>query len=611
MRSILRIVGYALLIALAGGGYWLYQLVWGRPFNFDHLIDRQSIYFLMEQPELLTQLGAIDGTMLDYHSDKLDEFTLAERDRFYAVAKRNIDEIKSYDRASLTAEQQTTYDVMLWWQERALLNQRFPWATVGGLYPMNQMFGEQLGLPRFMQFSHQVKNEKTARNYVVRLNAFGTHFDQVLVEIERQASLKVLPPRFVIDAIIASTDTFRKPDPKDNPLVATFREKLGKLTDIDKKLATELEAAAVAAVKDVVYPAYGRIKATFERLRPQATEDDGVWKLPGGDAFYADAVRQFTTTDMTPEQIHTLGLAEVVRLEGEMDAVLRSVGETNGPLVDRMERLSRDPRFTFSADDAGRERILAGYRTLLEAMQKRLPEAFKKIPPQKLEVVRVPTYAEATSAGAYYNPPSFDGGKPGQFFANVRDPAETASWQMPTLAYHEGVPGHHFQIATAQNIEGVAFARRVLPFTAFSEGWALYAEHLAKDMGVYDKDPYGDLGRLQAEMFRAVRLVADTGIHAKRWTRQQAIDYMHSKTGMSVTEVTSEIERYIVMPGQALAYKIGMLKILELRERAKAALAAKFDLKAFHEIVLGGGALPLTILEQRVDTWIALQKKAA
>ncbi|MEQ1868102.1 MAG: DUF885 domain-containing protein, partial [Micropepsaceae bacterium] len=451
----------------------------------------------------------------------------------------------------------------------------------------------------------------TARNYVVRLNAFGTHFDQVLVEIERQASLKVLPPRFVIDAIIASTDTFRKPDPKDNPLVATFREKLGKLTDIDKKLATELEAAAVAAVKDVVYPAYGRIKATFERLRPQATEDDGVWKLPGGDAFYADAVRQFTTTDMTPEQIPTLGLAEVVRLEGEMDAVLRSVGETNGPLVDRMERLSRDPRFTFSADDAGRERILAGYRTLLEAMQKRLPEAFKKIPPQKLEVVRVPTYAEATSAGAYYNPPSFDGGKPGQFFANVRDPAETASWQMPTLAYHEGVPGHHFQIATAQNIEGVAFARRVLPFTAFSEGWALYAEHLAKDMGVYDKDPYGDLGRLQAEMFRAVRLVADTGIHAKRWTRQQAIDYMHSKTGMSVTEVTSEIERYIVMPGQALAYKIGMLKILELRERAKAALAAKFDLKAFHEIVLGGGALPLTILEQRVDTWIALQKKAA
>ncbi|MFM9864155.1 MAG: DUF885 domain-containing protein, partial [Micropepsaceae bacterium] len=419
MRSILRVVGYALLIALAGGGYWLYQLVWGRPFNFDHLIDRQSIYFLMEQPQLLTQLGMIDGTMLDNHSHKLGEFTLAERDRFYAVAKRNVEEIKSYNRASLTAEQQTTYDVMLWWQERALLNQRFPWATAGGLYPMNQMFGEQLGLPRFMQFSHQVKNEKTARNYVARLNAFGTRFDQVLSEIDRQASLKVLPPRFVVDAIIASTGTFTNTAPKDNPLVTTFREKLAKLTDIDKKLAAELEAAAVTAVKDVVYPAYGRIKATFERLRPQATEDDGVWKLPDGDAFYAQAARQFTTTEMTPEEIHALGLAEVARLEGEMDAVLKSVGESNGALVERMERLSRDPRFTFSNDDAGREKILAGYRTLLEAMQKRLPDAFAKIPPQKLEVVRVPTYAEATSAGAYYNPPSFDGGKPGQFFANV------------------------------------------------------------------------------------------------------------------------------------------------------------------------------------------------
>jgi uncharacterized protein (DUF885 family) len=293
-----------------------------------------------------------------------------------------------------------------------------------------------------------------------------------------------------------------------------------------------------------------------------------------------------------------------------METVLKSVGETKGTLVERMDRLSHDPRFTFPPNDEGREKILAGYRTLLETMQKRLPEAFSNIPPQKLTVERVPTYAEATSAGAYYNAPSFDGGRPGTFFANVRDPAETASWQMPTLAYHEGIPGHHLQIATAQNIQGVPFVRRVLPFTAFSEGWALYAEHLAKDMGLYDNAPYGDLGRLQAEMFRAVRLVVDTGIHAKRWTRQQAIDYMHEKTGMSVTEVTSEIERYIVMPGQACAYKIGMLKILELRERAKQALGAKFDLKAFHEAVLGRGAMPLTILERRIDAWIAEQKKA-
>ncbi len=611
MRSILRIVGYTLLVAMAGGGFWLYQLIWGLPFNFDHLIDRQGIYLLMSRPQILTQLGLIDGTMLDTHSGKLDEATLAERDRLYAVTERNIEEMKAYDRASLTAEQQTTYDVMLWWQETNLRSKRYPWATAGmGLYPMNQMFGEQLGLPRFMQFVHQIKNEKTARNYVARLNAFGMHFDQVLSEIERQARSKVLPPRFVFDEIIESTVTFTKPAPKDNPLVTTFREKLGKLTDLDPNLVKELDAAAVTAVQAVVYPAYGRIKTTFERLKPQATDDDGVWKLPDGAAYYADAVRLFTTTEMTPDEIHALGLAEVARLEAEMEALLNSVGETKGTLVERMERLSHDPRFTFPPNDEGREKILAGYRALLDAMDKRLPEAFVHIPPQKLTVDRVPTYAEATSAGAYYNAPSFDGERPGTFFANVRDPAETASWQMPTLAYHEGVPGHHLQIATAQNIKGVPFVRRVLPFTAFSEGWALYAERLAKDMGLYDKDPYGDLGRLQAEMFRAVRLVVDTGIHAKRWTRQQSIDYMHEKTGMSVTEVTSEIERYIVMPGQACAYKIGMLKILELRERAKKALGPAFDLKEFHDVVLGGGALPLTILERRVDAWIAAHKKA-
>ncbi len=611
MRSILRTIGYALLIAMAAGGFWLYQLIWGLPFNFDHLIDRQGIYVLMSRPQILTQLGLIEGTMLDNHSGKLDEFTLAERDRFYTVTKRSIEEIKSYDRASLTAEQQITQDIMLWFHETTLRSERYPWATAGfGLYPMNQMFGEQLQLPRFLQFSHQIKNEKTARNYIARLNAFGRRFDQVLAEIERQASLKVLPPRFVVEQIIASTVTFTTPAPKDNPLITTFREKLGKLKDLDSALVRQLDADAVTAVKEVVYPAYGRVKTTFERLKVQATDDDGAWKLPDGDAYYADMVRQFTTTEMTPQEIHTLGLAEVGRLEGEMDAVLKSVGEANGTLVERMDRLSRDPRFAFPPGDAGREKILAGYRTLLEAMNKRLPEAFVNIPPQKLTVERVPAYAEATSAGAYYNAPSFDGERPGTFFANVRDPGETASWQMPTLAYHEGVPGHHLQIATAQNIEGVPFARRVLPFTAFGEGWALYAELLAKDMGVYDKDPHGDLGRLQAEMFRAVRLVVDTGIHAKRWTRQQAIDYMHAKTGMSVSEVTSEIERYIVMPGQACAYKIGMLKIVELRERAKQSLGTRFDLKAFHDVVLGRGSMPLTILERRVDAWIAEQKAA-
>jgi len=293
-----------------------------------------------------------------------------------------------------------------------------------------------------------------------------------------------------------------------------------------------------------------------------------------------------------------------------MNALLTTAGLESGSLVQRMERLSTDPRFVFANDDGGREKILEGYRELLGRMQQRLPEYFSRIPPQKLEVKRVPAYAEATSPGAYYNPPTLDGRQPGTFFANLRNPTDTAAWQMPTLAYHEGLPGHHLQIAWAQTIEGVPLARRVLPFTAYSEGWGLYAERLAKEMGVYENDPFGDLGRLQAEMFRAVRLVVDTGIHAKRWTRAQAIDYMRQKTGMPLGEVTAEIERYIVDPGQACAYKIGMLKILELRERAKTALGERFDIKAFHDVVLGGGGMPLSILERRVDAWVRETRSA-
>jgi uncharacterized protein (DUF885 family) len=601
-------VGIVFLLAVVAGGYWTYRLVWGKPLNFDNLIDRQSIEVLLDDPQLLSNLGIIDGTMLDFHSDKLTQFTLARRNTLIERTHRFLDEIKAYDRAELTPQQQTTYDIMVWTVEAQSRFDRFSWLTVDGLYPFDQQFGEHTGLPRFMQFSHSVFNEKTARNYVARLNAFGTRIDQVLSETKRQAEAGVLPPRFVIDHIIKDVATFREPAPQDHPLVKTFRDKLAKIDGFDKTLSAQLADDAARAIKEVVYPAYERIQSTFEALRLRATDDDGVWKLPDGDAFYAARLHEMTTTDLSPDEIHNIGLREVARLEGEIDSSMKALGLKEGTLVARFDTLSNDPRFTFTTDDAGRAKILEGYRSLLDKMQARLPNYFSHVPPQKLEVERVPAYAEAASSGAYYNRASFDGRRPGTFFANLRDPRETPRWAMPTLAYHEGIPGHHLQISWAQNIEGVPMARKVLPFTAYVEGWALYAEHLAKEMGAYDQDPYGDLGRLQAEMFRAVRLVVDTGIHAKHWTRAQAIAYMREKTGMAESDVTAEVERYIVSPGQACAYKIGMLKILELRERAKSELGTRFDLKAFHDVILDGGAMPLTVLETRVDAWIKDQK---
>jgi uncharacterized protein (DUF885 family) len=273
-----------------------------------------------------------------------------------------------------------------------------------------------------------------------------------------------------------------------------------------------------------------------------------------------------------------------------------------------MEALGKDPRFLFSNDDKGRADALAEYSRLITEAAERSKQLFLTVPKAKLEVKRVPEFKEATFASAYYQNGAFDGTRPGVFFANLRDMNEVPKWSMPTLAYHEGIPGHHWQVSTAQELTGLPQFRKIIPFTAYAEGWALYTEWLAKQAGWYDKDPFGDLGRLQAELFRAVRLVVDTGIHAKRWTREQAIAYMREKTGMAEKEVTAEIERYIVLPAQACAYKVGMLKIQELRARSEKELGAKFDQREFHDVVLKNGALPLEILEEQVDAYIARKK---
>jgi uncharacterized protein (DUF885 family) len=362
------------------------------------------------------------------------------------------------------------------------------------------------------------------------------------------------------------------------------------------------------AITDNVYPAYHKLIDYFSALLPKTTTDDGVWKLPDGDAFYAYALRKSTTTTLKPEEVHELGLREVTRIEAEMRALLNANGFAGRPIGDAMDVLGKDPRFLFANDDKGRADALAEYTRLINDAIERSRLLFAMVPKAKIEVRRVPVFKEATSAGAYYNGASLDGTRPGVFYANLRDMNEVPKWSMPTLAYHEGVPGHHWQIATAQELKGLPQFRKLIPFTAYQEGWALYSEWLAKEAGWYEGDPFGDLGRLQAELFRAVRLVVDTGIHAKRWPREQAITYMRDKTGMGEKEVTAEIERYIVNPGQACAYKVGMLKIQELRKRAQAELGAKFDQRQFHEVVLGNGALPLEILEEQVADYIQRTK---
>jgi uncharacterized protein (DUF885 family) len=366
---------------------------------------------------------------------------------------------------------------------------------------------------------------------------------------------------------------------------------------------------ATSLVRDEIKPAYVQLEAALKQLRPKAAHDAGVWHLPQGDDYYAAALAHYTTTDMTPDDVHALGEAEVARIQGEMDKILRSLKLTKGTVGERMTKLSNDPKYLLPETDAGRQAVLARFHALLDGMYRRLPEEFSVIPPQPLDVQPAAPYASADALGRYMRA-SPDGKRPGTFVTNLAVVHDSPTWSMATIAYHEGVPGHHFQNSRAQMLTDLPLIRRVSWNSAYGEGWALYSERLADEMGMYEGDPLGRLGYLQAQLWRAVRLVVDTGIHAKHWSREQAIDYMQMNTGLSANNVTREIERYAAAPGQACSYYIGMMKIYELREKAKTELGDKFDIKAFHEAVLSHGALPLSVLEQVVDAWIAQQKAA-
>jgi uncharacterized protein (DUF885 family) len=610
---VVRFFMWAFLIGALAGAYAGYRLIWGTPFTLRQLADRQAIYFLMDSPELLTSIGLVDGTWLDFHSGKLSDYGLAERDRTFATLRRNLEELRGFDRAKLGLQDQITYDILEFQYTSGLANGQFEWTSSGGLYPISPMWGGQIGVVTFLLQSHTVKNRLTAETYVQRAEQIAARLDKVTAESQRQARLGVILPVSLLDKSLAVIRDTVAPKPSEHPLVKTLSDKIDKAAEggIDAATKAALLARTEKAVETQIYPAYARMIAALEAMRPEAEkQSDGVDRLPGGVEYYRLALKRNTTTDYSAEQIHQLGLSEVARITAEMEAILTGAGITGGTPGERTKALGEDPQYHFPDSDEGRAQILAEYDRILKEILALMPKYFQTVPATPLEVRRVPPASEKGSAGAYYNAAALDGSRPGVFYANLRDVKETPKWSMKTLAYHEGVPGHHFQIATAQGLKDMPFIRQQTLFTAYAEGWALYAERLAKEIGLYEGDPLGDLGRLQAEIFRAARLVVDTGLHAKGWTREQAIDYMAGVTGMARSDVETEIERYMANPGQATAYKVGQLKILELRDKAKTALGARFDLKAFHTLVLENGAVPLTVLERLVDDWIARGGKA-
>jgi uncharacterized protein (DUF885 family) len=595
-----RIVAVLLLVL----AIFLVNFFWFRPWSLNLFYEKVFAQVLFEEPELLSSLGLVERFGITGHNGKLGDASPAHQQRFFDRAKQNLEDLHAYPLEKQTDSQQLSTHILEWYMSREIEGEKYQWHN----YPVNQLFGVHNEFPSFMANTHRLLAPRDCEYYRQRLIAVGPKFDQLIESLKVREQKGILPPRFVVEKVLLEMNKFTSQPPAENILATSFKTRVAKIDGMTDEQRAGFQKRIETAIADNVYTAYKKLIEYFNGILPKTTTDDGVWKLPDGEAFYAYALRKSTTTTLKPEEVHELGLREVARIEGEMRLLLDANGFPGRPIGEAMAALAKDPQFLYPNDDKGRADGLAEYTRLINDAIERCRLLFSTVPKAKIEVQRVPVFKEATSAGAYYNSASMDGTRPGVFYANLRDMGELPKWGMRTLAYHEGVPGHHWQIATAQELRGLPQFRKLIPFTAYQEGWALYTEWLAKEAGWYEGDPFGDLGRLQAELFRAVRLVVDTGIHAKRWPREQAIAYMLEKTGMGEKEVTAEIERYIVNPGQACAYKVGMLKIQELRKRAQTELGTKFDQRQFHDMVLKNGALPLEILEEQVAAYIQKTK---
>ncbi len=559
---------------------------------------------LSRSPEFLTYLGRKER--MNEWNDLSDENAKKELE----FTKQNLAELKTIDKSKLDSATALSYDLLKQSMEEQI--EDFRWRLYN--YPVNQMFGRHSGMVSLLINQHRINSISDAENYVARLEGFKASFDQLIEGINARAEANIIPPKFVFPHVIRDSKNVIKGAPfddgKPSTLLADFT---GKLESLAKKDGVELSdekkaalmAGATKALQTSVKPAYESLVATLTELEAKANTDDGVWKWKDGDEFFNVRLKRTTTTELTADEIHQIGLDEVKRIHEEMRAIKDKVG-FEGDLQEFMVFMREDKQFYYPGTQEGKDRYLSEATEFIDTMKGRLDELFIAKPKAGLIVKAVEPFREKSAGKAFYQRPSEDGSRPGTYYANLYDMEAMPTYQMEALAYHEGVPGHHMQLAIQQELQGIPKFRKFGGYTAYIEGWGLYSEFLPKEIGMY-ADPYSDFGRLAMELWRACRLVVDTGIHAKKWTREEGIKYYTDNTPNAVSDAVKMVERHVVMPSQATAYKIGMLKILELRDKAKTALGDKFDIRGFHDEILKYGPLPLNVVETKIDAWVASQ----
>jgi uncharacterized protein (DUF885 family) len=543
---------------------------------------------LKDSPEFASTLGdkRYDDQLSDYSATGYNAHL--EHDRAF------LDRLGAIDTAALPAQEQLSKDLLV----RKLVDEqeeaRFkPWEM-----PVSQFGGLHLDLPQLVpQLSFDTADDYD--HYVSRLSKVPTAFAQITDSIMTGMDDNRVPPKYLLEKVLVQVNALAEQKPEDSPFALPLKKFPASISQTQQ---TEIRQQVLKAIAMQVLPAYTRFgRFLSAQYIPHGRTEPGIWSLPDGDAYYKFLVRQSTTTDLTPDQIHKIGEDEVARDEAQMLVIAKKLGFAD--LQALRASIPNNPKLHATSPDA----LIALYRGYLDGMKPKLPQLFGRLPKAPLDIQPVPDYLAKDQAAAYYQQGTPDGKRPGIFFVNTYNYAQRTTTSSEAIAYHEGLPGHHLQISIAQELTGIPEFRKHNYYTAYTEGWGLYSEHLGKDVGFYT-DPYSDYGRLEGDIWRAIRLVVDTGVHSEHWNRQQMVDYFHQHSAIDDTNVQAEVDRYIAWPAQALGYKMGQLKFLELRAKAQQALGPKFDIRGFHDTILDSGALPLDVVEQRVNAWIASQQ---
>jgi uncharacterized protein (DUF885 family) len=545
-------------------------------------------------PVFVTALGMDTGARAKQKSE-IDDGSEAGIAEQKALIASQLKRLKAFDRGTLSAADAVSYDVVMYGlrtNDDANRAYQYGPGGAGQPYVLSQLTGSYQQLPSFLDNQHTIETKDDADAYIARLSGFARLLDQEAEVARHDLAMGVVPPDFALAKTLTQMRDFRAAAPDKSPLTSSIARRAK-----EKNLSGDYQAQASSVVQAKIYPALDRQIAVVTEMQKKATHDAGVWRLPQGDAYYASSLTIWATTGKKPDEIHQLGLDLVKDHTARIDTLMRRIGMTGGTVGERLSAMYKDPKFHYANTDAAKEQLLADLNARVQRVRAKLPNYFGAMPKANVEIKRVPKEIEAGAPGGYYNNPSLDGKRPGIYWINLRDTSEQPKWTLPTLTYHESIPGHHLQLSVQQEAN-LPLIRKVAFYSAYIEGWALYAEQLAGEMGEYDDDPTGQIGQLHDSMFRAVRLVVDTGMHSKRWSREQAVKYLVDTLGDPETASVTEVERYCVWPGQACTYMLGKLTFLSQRERAQQKFAAKYDVHKFHDAMLLPGAVPLELLER-------------